>query len=352
MAKDTLAQELVALVRKEFGKESALLATGDKGSARSEVSEVIPFGVSPLDHYVLGIGGIPAGRVVEIFSEEGAGKTTLLLALLGSAQREDGLAILQETEDSFALERCKLFGVNTNELLILQPDYIEQALEQQSCVLELLAKLKPKGPSLLGWDSVAATPSKAEVDGDLDALNKDGDIQQGIDPRPKALSKAMRKLSAQARAARCALVYINQVRANIGVMFGDKYTTPGGKAIKFASSIRLQLLGGKAVKRKEEHIGKDITVMAIKNKLASPWRKARLRIMYTAGLDEVWSTLDFAKGDGIVDEKAKGKAAYEEALAGLGWPHPNNAPAFLERAEAVEIDGEETKPVVEESGEN
>jgi len=305
-------KDIAAAINKAFGKGAAQVL-GDDAEVRGEVTDVIPLGIGVLDNYVIGVGGLPCGRVVEVYSEEGGGKTSLLLAALAGAQREGGLAALEETENALQTDRLVVFGVDKEQLLVAQPDSMEEVLQEMQLILEHAPK--GGGPILIGWDSVAATPTAAEVEGGI-APDK------GMDVRAKILSAAFRQLVPLAAEKRACILVVNQTREKIGVMFGDKTTTPGGKAIKFAASVRLQILGGKAVKRGEGHVGKDVTIIASKNKLAPPWRKARVRLSYDSGWDDEWSTLEFAKDLQIIEQDARGEQALAEArekLAACGW---------------------------------
>jgi len=299
---------VIKAVRAKFGDESALrLSDG----AACEVREVIPTGVAVLDHYVFGVGGMPVGRLVEVYSDEGVGKTTYAYTVAAGAQREGGIAIWAETENGIDNARARLFGCDVEQLVLLQPGSIEQAGQQIEAALGAVPA--SVGPNAVVWDSIAATPTQREVD---DGLSGDDRIGE----RARALGKICKVLSPLAVEKRACLLFVNQVREKIGVMFGDKYTTPGGHAVKFHASIRLQLFGGKAVKDEGEHTGKVVTFLATKNRLAPPWRKAQVRLDYAAGWDDDWATLAHAKDRGLVPEAARMSAALlEEARAKLGW---------------------------------
>lgn len=306
------AERIQAAINKEFGKGAVQLL---REGALDKPREVIPTGIDVFDHYVLGVGGLPVGRVVELYAEEGAGKTSLGHSFIAAAQRAGGAGVLVETEHAFDPSRAPVFGVSLADMLLAQPDHLGDVLR----AIELFAEVLPTeraGPSVIVWDSVAATPTKAEFEGGVA-----GDAGHGAD-RARDLSRAMRILSKRVAASRLVLVCINQVRENIGVMFGDKYTTAGGKAIKFHASVRVQLLGGSAVKGKGgEHLAKDVTVMTMKNKLAPPFRKAKVRLDYAAGWDNDWSTLNHAKDRELVPKGARvGAKSLAQAYAALGWP--------------------------------
>lgn len=314
-AKTDRAKRVLDAVRKEFGQGAATLLREDEVQPPAEV---IPTGLEVHDHYVLGVGGLPVGRVIELFSEEGAGKTSLGHTYLGAAQRAGGVGVLMETEHAFDPTRSPVFGVQNEDLLLLQPDHLGDVLAQIEGLCKTI-KTQHLGPSVLVWDSVAATPTKTEFEGGIT-----GDGGHGAD-RARELSRAMRILTKQVKDSRLVLVCINQVRENIGVMFGDQYTTAGGKAIKFHASVRLQLLGGKSVKGQHgEHLAKDVTLLSVKNRLAPPFRKARIRLVYESGWDNDWSTLDHAKTFGAAPKGARvGARTLEAVREKLGWPKPD-----------------------------
>jgi recombination protein RecA len=303
-------EAVLAVVREGYGKESA--RTLGEG-ARGLVEEVIPFGIAALDHYVCGCGGLPVGRLTELFSEEGGGKSSLTLAALASAQREGGIAILSESEHGLDESRVKVFGVQPDNLGLLQPDYMEQAVLQMEAALNAIPK--GVGPNLLAWDSVAATQTKGEYEGGLD-----GDAV--VAERARLLSKACRILLPLASEKRTALLFVNQTREKIGVVFGDRTTTPGGKGVKFAASLRIQLFGGKSIKDGVQHTGKIITVMGVKNRFAPPYRKVRVRLDYATGFNDVWTTINHAKELGVLPAKATGNKAHTRAVehfTDMGW---------------------------------
>lgn len=327
------AKRILAAVNAAFGKGTATtLADGGE----CEVSEVIPTGISVVDHYVTGIGGLPVGRLVELYSEEGGGKSTLALTACASCQREGGVAVWAESEEALQREWAAKLGVCLDDLVLLQPGSIEDTGKQAEAVLQAHAA-RPQEPLLFVWDSIAATRTQREVDEGLQ-----GDARVG--ERARQLSAICRQLCALAPAARATLLFINQTREKIGVMFGDKYTTPGGHAVKFHASLRLQLFGGKALKAAGgmgEHLGKAVTVLAAKNKLAPPWRKAQARLLYEGRWDDAWSTVNHAKARKLVQETARMSAdLHAESRRALGWPtldeHAIDVPVEAEAAEEGE----------------
>ena len=302
-----LADKIMAAINKSFSGAATRLGDG----ARSDVRGVIPTGIDVLDKYVLGAGGFVEGRITELFSEEGAGKTSLALAAMAGCQRAGGLVIMAETEMALDSQRAKVFGVNIDDVILLQPDHIPMAGQQIEAALHGVPK--GVGPILTVWDSVAATMSREEAENGLP--DKDS-----FDKRGKDFSVMMRVLGPLLVKARTHLLAINQVRANVGVMFGDKWTTPCGKALKFHSSVRLQIFGGKAQKDASgQHEGKDVTVIAVKNKFTRPFRKCRLRLNYDTGWDNDWSTLNHAKELGVVDARSRDVVAARKALDAAQW---------------------------------
>lgn len=337
MGRDVI-QDLIRKLRAKHGSGAAMTLASD--GARSEVTDVVPFGLPPVDRYVLGCGGLPVGRITELFSEEGAGKSSLGFAAIASAQREGGIVVFAETENALQPERAAVFGVDRERLVLLQPSCLEELLEQATTALEALPVTK--APSLFLWDSVAATPTKQEMEDGL--IGKDA-----IGVRARILSRACRSLCGLAAKKHVAVLIINQTRQKIGVMFGDPTTTPGGEAVKFHASIRLRLYSGHHVKTKKEVVGKEVRVKCVKNKLSPPFRSVLTRYHFTYGWDAEWTTLTFAKDCGLVPETAKGEKALAEAtrlLEACGWSPDSDIvrPVKLEAVDAaaddVEPDGE------------
>ena len=321
-----LAQAALTIIRKRLGSESINLLRDDLAMK----IPVISTGVEVLDHYVLRCGGLPCGRLVELFSDEGVGKTSLGYTFLAAAQRLGGLAALIDTENSFDPIRAAIFGVNVSDLLIAQPDHLDEVIPQVEALTDILTSLSD-APAVLVWDSVAATATKDEYEGGYAATDKMGQ-------RAKLLSKAMRVLGGRVARKNACIVCINQVRDKLGVMFGNKSTTPGGHAIKFHASIRLQLFPGKALKNTNgEHIGNTVTMMAVKNRFAPPYRKAHIRLDYDKGWNNLWSTISHAKDQKLVPPASKYvKKTYEEAILQLGW-HPAGAVEIAELPDAIEV---------------
>lgn len=293
-----------------------------KGSARtlaegsrSAIVECIPTGIHPIDHHVIGCGGIPVGRITELYSEEGGGKSSLVYQLIAQTQKLGGTPILIETENALHPERVKVFGVDVENLIVLEPDYLEQVLEQLAEVFDALPE--EAGPVFIGWDSLAATPTQSEVESGLVG-------GQAVADKARIMSRACRTLTRYVAGKRIAMLIVNQTRTKMGVMFGDNTITPGGAAMKFTASLRLRISGGKAIKDDNgSHTGKDILVSAWKNRLGVPFNKCRVRLNYATGFDNEWSVLDFGKDAKIIKPRSRGKKAYAEVLDSLGWNDGN-----------------------------
>jgi recombination protein RecA len=307
-------EKILSALNKKLGKGAAKVAS--EGSA-SEVKEVIPTGIDVLDHHILGCGGLPVGRVGEMFSSPSSGKTSLGFQFLAAAQKAGGLAILLETEDSLMVERSRTFGVDPEEVILVEPDTVERTLDT---IVEVMQNLPDDvGPNVLVWDSIAAT----EIQSQAEALEKKGFGGSGthaVGVRGKLLSEALPIIARLARQKRTAVVLINQTRDKVGVMFGDTTTTPGGNAVKFHASWRLQMWKGTAVKQGTEVVGQDVTVKAVKNKVSVPQHKAKVRLLFHEGFDNMWSTLDYAKEEKLIAPRTqKTENNYNEAIAALNW---------------------------------
>jgi len=281
-----------------------------KHGVRSDITTVIPTGIESVDRWVLGCGGLPAGRVVELFADEGVGKTSLMLAALAGVQRMGGIGILAETEVALQSKRAEVFGVDLENLIILEPAHLTELMQQLERVLKALPK---KTPSLFAWDSVAATPSREEYEEGIPE-------KQGMDRRARAISQGMRILGPLTAEKQCSQLWINQIRAKIGVMFGANTTTPGGYAPKFHASIRLCMYSGKSIKGPHgHHLGKILSVQAVKNKLVPPWRKAYLRLNFANGWDNDWAVLRHAKEMKLVPPRSRSVTDAREALEASQW---------------------------------
>lgn len=308
---------IIDAIRKKFGVQAALSVTEERAAA-GQITEYISTGVDVLDHYVIGRGGLPCGRISEIYGTEGCGKTSLAYSAIAAAQAEGGIAVVADSEYSFDEERARTFGVDLGGLIVLQPQNMEEFFEQVKTILE--AHDPDDGKLLIVWDSLASTKTKigeTAVAGE----SKIGEV-------PRLLSQELPKLLKPLHRKRAHLMILNQIRAKIGVMFGPNTTTPGGNAPKFYASVRVEFFGGKAVKNAAgEHIAKVVTILAQKNRLAPPFRKARVRFDYATGYNNLYSTVEHAKTMKVIEPRergfsGKGKegvAAYTEACSRLGW---------------------------------
>jgi recombination protein RecA len=284
----SLQEMIIAAIRKQFGADSAGVL-GEGG--QSDVGEVLSTGIDVIDNYVLGCKGLPVGRIVELYSEESGGKTSFTWSCIRGALEQNAIAFLCESENALNLERAEVFGVDLKRVILIEPDHMEDAVAKMAYLLE---HLSGDTPALGVWDSVASCATKREV---MEGLQG----KEIWDDRAKILSKACRVLSKLAIEKKCSLLFVNQIRQKIGVMFGDSSTTPGGKALKFAASIRLQLFSGANIKNSyDEKTGKIVTFLATKNRMASPYRKAKVRLNFATGFDNDWSTLERAKLLGFV----------------------------------------------------
>jgi len=307
----------IAGVEKEFGK-GAIMRLKDGESLHEEIP-VVPTGSIGLD-LALGIGGYPRGRIVEIYGPESSGKTTLTLHAIASVQKQGGVAAFIDAEHALDPTYAKKLGVKTEELLISQPDYGEQALE----IADML--VRSGAVDLVVVDSVAALVPKAEIEGDM------GDSHVGTQAR--LMSQALRKLTSNVARSQCLLMFINQIRMKIGVMFGSPETTTGGNALKFYASVRLDIRRIGAIKeaatldKKEPGVvGNRTRVKVVKNKMAPPFREVEFDILYGQGISRAGDVLDLASEDGVV-EKSGAWFSFQGERIGQGR---ENARGYLEQ---------------------
>ena len=285
-------------IEKQFGKGS-VMKMGEKGSL---AIESIPTGALALD-LALGIGGLPRGRVTEIFGPEASGKTTLATHVVAEAQRNGGICAYIDAEHAMDPIYAKAIGVDIDELLISQPDTGEQALE----ITDML--IRSGAIDVVVIDSVAALTPRAEIEGDM------GDVHVGLQAR--LMSQALRKLTGNLSKSKTICIFINQLREKIGVMFGSPETTPGGRALKFYSSVRLDIRRIEAIKNGVEVVGNRTRVKVVKNKVSPPFKQAEFDIMYGHGISREGSVLDLSVTEGIV-KKSGAWYTYDGEQLGQG----------------------------------
>ena len=301
-----LAQAL-ELIDKNFGKGSIMRLGANE---RSMDIEAVSTGSLGLD-IALGIGGLPKGRVIEIYGPESSGKTTLTLQVIAEAQKKGGVCAFVDAEHALDPAYAKKLGVKIEDLLVSQPDAGEQALEITNTLVSSGAI------DVVVVDSVAALTPKAELDGEM------GDSLPGLQAR--LMSQALRKLTASISKSKCMVIFINQIRMKIGVMFGNPETTTGGNALKFYSSVRLDIRRIGQIKEREETIGNQTRVKVVKNKLAPPFKQVEFDIMYGEGISKTGELIDLGVKAGIV-EKSGAWLSYEGERIGQGR---ENAKLFL-----------------------
>jgi recombination protein RecA len=286
-------------IEKQFGKGS-VMRLGDEGVSRD--IEAISTGSLGLD-IALGIGGLPKGRVVEIYGPESSGKTTLTLHAIAECQKAGGTAAFVDAEHALDPSYAEKLGVDVDELLVSQPDTGEQALE----ITDML--VRSGAVDVVVVDSVAALTPKAEIEGDM------GDSHMGLQAR--LMSQALRKLTANIKRSNTLVIFINQIRMKIGVMFGNPETTTGGNALKFYSSVRLDIRRIGAIKKGDEVVGNETRVKVVKNKVAPPFKQVEFDILYAKGINHEGEVLDIGVKEGFVD-KAGAWYSYNGERIGQG----------------------------------
>ncbi len=303
----------IAQIERQYGK-GAVMKLGDSGANMNV--EAIPTGSLSLD-LALGIGGIPRGRIVEIYGPESSGKTTVTLHMIAEVQKRGGIAGFIDAEHALDPVYAKNIGVDIDNLYISQPDCGEQALE----IAETM--VRSGAIDIVVVDSVAALVPKQEIDGDM------GDAVMGAQAR--LMSQAMRKLTAVISKSNCTVIFINQLREKLGVMFGNPETTTGGRALKFYSSVRLDVRKAEAIKQSGEVVGSRTKVKVVKNKVAPPFKEAEFDIMFGKGISRIGDILDLAADNDII-VKSGAWYAYEGNKIGQGR---ENAKQYLEDNPAV-----------------
>ena len=289
----------LAQIERQFGKGSIMKLGADNPVAEIEATSTGSLGLD----IALGIGGLPKGRIVEIYGPESSGKTTLTLHVVAEEQKKGGVCAFVDAEHALDPQYARKLGVNLDELLISQPDTGEQALE----IVDTL--VRSGAVSLVVVDSVAALTPKSEIEGDM------GDATVGAQAR--LMSQAMRKLTASISRSNCMVIFINQIRMKIGVMFGNPETTTGGNALKFYASVRLDIRRIGAIKDRDEVVGNSTRVKVVKNKVAPPFKQVEFDIMYGEGISKTGELIDLGVKAGVV-EKSGAWYSYGDERIGLG----------------------------------
>jgi len=331
MEKNKALDAAMAQIDRAFGKGSIMRMGARPGD---EQIEVIPSGSLGLD-LALGIGGLPRGRIVEIYGPESSGKTTLALHVIAEAQRRGGTCAFIDAEHALDPIYARKLGIDVDNLLISQPDAGEQALEIADTLV------RSGAVDVLVVDSVAALVPRAELEGEM------GDSHMGLHAR--LMSQALRKITGSVSRSKCMLVFLNQIRMKIGVMFGNPETTTGGNALKFYASVRLEIRRIGQIKERDEVVGNQTRVKVVKNKLAPPFRQVEFDIMYGEGISKVGELLDLGVKAGVV-EKSGAWFSYDSQRIGQGR---ENAKQFLREhgnlADAIEVKVREQSGVVANS---
>jgi recombination protein RecA len=313
MDKQKALESALAQIERQFGKGSIMRLGAGNPVAEIEATSTGSLGLD----IALGIGGLPKGRIIEIYGPESSGKTTLTLHVVAEEQKKGGVCAFVDAEHALDPTYARKLGVNLEDLLISQPDTGEQALE----IVDTL--VRSGAVSLVVVDSVAALTPKAEIEGDM------GDMQMGSQAR--LMSQAMRKLTASIGRSNCMVIFINQIRMKIGVMFGSPETTTGGNALKFYASVRLDIRRTGSIKDRDEVVGSTTRVKVVKNKLAPPFKQVEFDIMYGEGISKTGELLDIGVKAGVV-EKSGAWFSYGDERIGQGR---ENAKTFLRQNPAI-----------------
>ena len=319
MDKQKALESALAQIERQFGKGSIMKLGANTAAMEIEATSTGSLGLD----IALGIGGLPKGRIIEIYGPESSGKTTLTLHVVAEEQKKGGVCAFVDAEHALDPQYAKKLGVNLDELLISQPDTGEQALE----IVDTL--VRSGAVSLVIVDSVAALTPKAEIEGDM------GDMQMGSQAR--LMSQAMRKLTASIGRSNCMVIFINQIRMKIGVMFGSPETTTGGNALKFYASVRLDIRRVNSIKDRDEVVGNATRVKVVKNKVAPPFKQVEFDIMYGEGISKTGELIDIGVKAGVV-EKSGSWYSYGDERIGQGR---ENAKNFLKANPSIAADIEE-----------
>jgi len=309
----------LAQIERQFGKGSIMKLGGDNAMKDIEATSTGSLGLD----IALGIGGLPKGRIIEVYGPESSGKTTLTLHVVAEEQKKGGVCAFVDAEHALDPQYAKKLGVDLDELLISQPDTGEQALEITDTLV------RSGAVSLVVVDSVAALTPKSELEGDM------GDSNVGVQAR--LMSQAMRKLTGSISRSNCMVIFINQIRMKIGVMFGSPETTTGGNALKFYSSVRLDIRRIGAIKDRDEVVGNQTRVKVVKNKVAPPFKQVEFDIMYGEGISKMGELLDLGVKAGVVD-KSGAWYSYGDERIGQGR---ENAKTFLRENSRVSLEIED-----------
>ncbi len=303
--KNKILEETIYGIEKTFGK-GAIMRLGNGVIAEIES---ISTGSLSLD-YALGIGGVPRGRIVEIYGPESSGKTTVCLHIIAEAQKQDGIAAFIDAEHALDIGYAKRLGVDVNNLLLSQPDYGEQALE----IVDTL--IRSNAVDVIVIDSVAALVPRSEIEGDM------GDAQMGVQAR--LMSQALRKITGAVSRSKTCVIFTNQLRSKIGVMFGNPETTTGGNALKFYASVRMDIRRIAAIKDRDEIVGNRTKVKIVKNKIAPPFKQVEFDIMYNEGISKAGDLIDLGVNYNVIkksgswftfdDERFQGREQFRTYL--------------------------------------
>ncbi len=313
--KDKRLEEVLANIEKQFGKGS-IMKLGEHEHQKIEVS---PTGSISLD-LALGVGGYPKGRIIEIYGPESSGKTTIALHAIAEVQKQGGRAAFIDAEHALDPVYASNLGVDIDELLLSQPDTGEQALE----ICDAL--VRSEALSIIVIDSVAALVPQAEIDGEI------GDNQIGLQAR--LMSRALRKLSGSISKTQTIVIFINQLREKVGVIFGNPETTPGGKALKYYSSVRLDIRRGEQIKNNSEILGNKTNIKVVKNKVAPPFKTTTIEIIYGQGISRLGEIIDLSVEYGII-EKSGSWYAYQGNKIGQG---KENVKQYLNQNKPLQIE--------------